>query len=259
MSKLGGLRAVVSLLGFTLLPALWSMDARGEGGRITTEQVNEAIQQMQKLAEKEVAQAAVPGLAIAVVFQDQVVYAAGFGVRDVNPREPVNADTVSQLASLCKPIGSTVVAELVGEGKISWDSRISDLNPDFAMYDPWVTHEITIRDFYAHRSGLPANAGDALEILGFNQEQILHRLRYQKPDSSFRSHWAYTNFGVTEAAVAAAKAYNITWEDASEQKLYRPLGMNSTSSRFSDFSARTNKALGHVQVGGKWVQKYQRA
>src|ERR1700726_3053541 len=118
MNKLGGLRAVVSLLGFMLLPALWSMGARGEGTRITTEQVNEAIQQMQKLAEKEIAQAAVPGLAIAVVFQDQVVYAAGFGVRDVNTREPVNADTVFQLASLSKPIGSTVVAELIGEGKI---------------------------------------------------------------------------------------------------------------------------------------------
>src|SRR5580704_6333749 len=167
MNKLGGLRAVVSLLGFMLLPALWSMDARGEGTRITTEQVNEAIQQMQKLAEKEIAQAAVPGLAIAVVFQDQVVYAAGFGVRDVNTRELVNADTVFQLASLSKAIGSTVVAELVGEGKISWDSRISDLDPDFAMYDPWVTREITIRDFYSHRSGLPASAGDLLEDLGF--------------------------------------------------------------------------------------------
>src|SRR5580704_7207935 len=144
MNKLGGLRAVVSLLGFMLLPALWSMDARGEGTRITTEQVNEAIQQMQKLAEKEIAQAAVPGLAIAVVFQDQVVYAAGFGVRDVNTREPVNVDTVFQLASLSKPIGSTVVAEPVSEGKISWDSRISDLDPDFAKhYD---------RDIFTYKS-----------------------------------------------------------------------------------------------------------
>jgi len=162
------------------------------------------------------------------------------------------------LASLSKAIGSTVVAELVGEGKISWDSRISDLDPGFAMYDPWVTREITIRDFYAHRSGLPGSAGDALEILGFNPEQILHRLRYQKPNSSFRSHWAYTNFGITEAAVAAVKPYNLTWEDAAEQKLYGPLGMNSTSSRYADFSTRSNRALGHVQVDGKWVQKYRR-
>jgi CubicO group peptidase (beta-lactamase class C family) len=193
-----------------------------------------------------------------VVFRDQVVYAAGFGARDVNTQEPVNADTVFQLASLSKPVGSTVVAELVGEGKISWDSKISDLDPDFAMYDPWVTREITIRDFYAHRSGLPDHAGDLLEDLGFKREEILRRLRYQRPDSSFRSHYAYTNFGITEAAVAATKAYKMAWEDASEQKLYRPLGMSSTSSRYADFVARTNKALGHVQVNGKWVQKYKR-
>lgn len=251
-------RPFVNLLGLAMLFTALPAQGQDGGTHITLDQVNQAVRETQRLCEEQIEKDAVPGLAIAVVFQDQVLYTAGFGVRDVNAREPVNADTVFQLASMSKAIGSTVVAELVSEGKISWDSRISDLNPDFEMYDPWVTHEITIRDFYAHRSGLPANAGDALEILGFNREQILHRLRYQKPDSSFRSRWAYNNFGVTEAAVAAAKAYNLTWEDAAEQKLYRPLGMNSTSSRFADFSARTNKALGHVQVGGKWVQKYRR-
>jgi CubicO group peptidase (beta-lactamase class C family) len=248
----------VNLLGLIMLFIALPAQGQGGGTHTTLEQVNQAVRETQRLCEDQIEKGAVPGLAIAVVFQDQVVYAAGFGVRDVNTREPVNADTVFQVASLSKAIGSTVVAELVGEGKISWDSRISDLDPEFAMYDPWVTREITIRDFYSHRSGLPASAGDSLEVLGFNREQILHRLRYQKPGSSFRSHWAYANFGLTEAAVAAVKAYNLTWEDASEQKLYRPLGMNSTSSRYADFSARTNKALGHVQVDGKWVQKYKR-
>jgi CubicO group peptidase (beta-lactamase class C family) len=83
------------------------------------------------------------------------------------------------------------------------------------MYDPWVTHEITLGDFYSQRSGLPEHAGDLLEDLGFTCQEILHRLRYQKPSSSFRSHYAYTNFGITEAGVAAAKAYNLTWENAS--------------------------------------------
>ena len=151
-----------------------------------------------------------------------------------------------------------MVAELIGEGKISWDSKISDLDPDFQMYDPWVTREITIRDFYAHRSGLPEHSGDLLEDLGLTRQEILHRLRYQRPNSSFRSGYAYTNFGITEAAVAAVKPYGLTWEDACEQKLYKPLGMNSTSSRHADFLARSNRALGHVQVNGQWVQKYQR-
>jgi CubicO group peptidase (beta-lactamase class C family) len=229
-----------------------------EKSHVTSDRVTHAIQELEKLAQKQIQENALPGLAIAVVFQDKVVYAKGFGVRDVNTKAPVDADTVFQLASVSKSIGSTVVAELVGEGKITWDSKLSVLDPTFAMFDPWVTHEITIRDMYAHRSGLPEHAGDLLEEFGFSRAEILHRLRYQHPESSFRSHYAYTNFGLTEAAAAAAKAYALDWEDVSKQKLYTPLGMASTSSRYADFVARPNKALGHVLVEGKWVQKFKR-
>jgi CubicO group peptidase (beta-lactamase class C family) len=229
-----------------------------EKNRVAPEQVDKAIREIERLAQKQIQENALPGLAIAVVFQDKVRYAKGFGVRDVNTKVPVDADTVFQLASVSKSVGSTVVAGLVGEGKITWDSKLSVLDPTFAMFDRWVTREITIRDMYAHRSGLPEHAGDLLEDLGFTRAEILHRLRYQHPESSFRSHCAYTNFGMTEGGIAAAKAYGLAWEDASEQKLYRPLGMTSTSSRYSDFIAHTNKALGHVLTDGKWVQKFKR-
>ena len=225
---------------------------------VTSEQVTHAVQEVEKFAQKQIDQNAVPGLAIAIVFQDKVVYAKGFGVRDVNTKASVDADTVFQLASVSKPIGSTVVAELVGEGKISWDSKLNALDPTFEMFDPWVTREITVRDMYAHRSGLPDHAGDLLEDLGFTRAEILFRLRYQRPDSSFRSHYAYSNFGMTEGAVAAVKPYRLEWEEACDQKLYKPLGMTSTSSRYADFIARQNKALGHVLVNGKWEQKFKR-
>jgi CubicO group peptidase (beta-lactamase class C family)/pimeloyl-ACP methyl ester carboxylesterase len=229
-----------------------------EKSHVTSQQVGQAVQELDKLAQKKIQENAVPGLAIAVVFQDKVVYAKGFGVRDVNTKAPVDADTVFQLASVSKPIGSTVVADLVGEGKITWDSKLNALDPTFEMFDPWVTREITVRDMYAHRSGLPDHAGDLLEDLGFTRAEILFRLRYQHPDSSFRSHYAYTNFGMTEGAVAAVKPYQLEWEEACAQKLYKPLGMASTSSRYADFIARQNKALGHVLVNGKWVQKFKR-
>jgi CubicO group peptidase (beta-lactamase class C family) len=229
-----------------------------EKSQVTSEAVTHAIQELEKLAQKQIQENVVPGIAIAVVFQDKAVYAKGFGVRDVNTKQPIDADTVFQLASVSKSIGSTVVAELVGEGKITWDSKLTALDPPFSMFDPWVTREITIRDMYAHRSGLPEHAGDLLEDLGFARAEILHRLRYQHPDSSFRSHYAYTNFGMTAGGVAAAKAYGLDWEKASEEKLYRPLGMTSTSSRYADFMARKNKTLGHVLVDGKWMQKFKR-
>jgi len=252
-----GLRSIV-VISLTLIALVPFSTHAQEKRHVTLEQVNKAIQEVEKLAEKQIQENAVPGLAIAVVFQDKVAYARGFGVRDVNTKAPVDADTVFQLASMSKPIGSTVVAELVGEGKITWDSKLSVLDPPFAMFDPWVTREITIRDMYAHRSGLPEHAGDLLEDLGFSRAEILHRLRYQHPESSFRSHYAYTNFGLTEAALAASKTYVLDWEDASKQKLYTPLGMISASSRYTDFVARPNKALGHVLVDGKWVQKFKR-
>jgi len=247
---------VLYLVLFVLLTPFSAQAQRGT--QVTKEQVGKAIAEIEKLAQHQVDTNVVPGLAIAVVFQDQIVYAKGFGIREGGKPEKVDADTVFQLASVSKPIGATVVAALVSEGKISWDSKISALDPTFAMYDPWVTREITIRDLYAHRSGLPEHAGDLLEDLGYDRAQVLYRLRFQKPDSSFRAHYAYTNFGMTAAAVAAAKAYDLAWADASEQKLYKPLGMHATSSRYSDFIARANKAVGHVLVDGMWVHKLQR-
>ena len=253
------IRALFAGICGTLLPLSGLLCAGAEEPRhLTAEQVDNAVRELDALAAKQIQDNTVPGLAIAVVFQDKVVYAKGFGVRNVNGKATVNTDTVFQLASVSKPVGATVVAALVGEGKITWDSKLQDLDPAFEMFVPWVTREITIRDMYAHRSGLPDHAGDLLEDFGFDRAEVLRRLRYQPPESSFRSHYAYTNFGLTEAAVAAAKASGMDWEALSEEKLYKPLGMSSTSSRYSEFAARANKALGHVLVQGKWVQKFQR-
>ncbi len=246
------------LTALTASPVLAKEKPSQVADTVTDAKVQLAIDALEFMAQKVVDENSVAGVAVAVVYKDKLIYAKGFGVREVGKNDKIDADTVFQLASVSKPVASTVVAELVGEGKISWDSKISDLDPDFKMYDPWVTSQITIRDMFAHRSGLPDHAGDLLEDLGGDRSQVLRSLRYQKPSSSFRSHYEYTNFGITEGAVAAGKPYGLTWEDASEQKLFRPMGMNSTSARYSDFMARTDKALGHMMVDNKWVHKEQR-
>lgn len=222
------------------------------------ENIQKAIAELESLAQNEIDQEEVVGLSIAIVYQDELIYAKGFGVRDVATQTPVDADTVFQLASVSKPLGSTVVAALVGDGVVTWDSKIHDLDPAFTMYDPWVTREITIRDLYAHRSGLPEHAGDLLEDMGYPRDEVLYRLRFQRPATSFRSHYAYTNFGLAEAAFAAASAAGTPWEQLSEERLYARLGMDSTSSRYADFVARPNRALLHVKEDGQWVQKYER-
>lgn len=225
---------------------------------ISETELQSTISAIDKLAQKQIDEGIVPGMAISIVHDDKLVFAKGYGVRETGKSEKIDPDTVFQLASISKFVGSTVVAAAVGEKIVSWDSRISDLDPAFALAEPWVTSNLTIRDLYAHRSGLPKHAGDILEDLGYNQAEILHRLRYQKPASSMRSQYAYTNYGLTEAALATARAAGTTWEVLSEEKLYKPLGMYSTSSRFADFVGRSNRAKGHMLVDGKWVHKHQR-
>jgi CubicO group peptidase (beta-lactamase class C family) len=220
--------------------------------------VEKALAQLDYLAEQAMSRTNVPGIAIAVVSNDQLVYLKGFGLREAGTSEFVNPETVFQLASVSKPIAATVVAALAGDGIIAWDDPIVRHDPGFQMYDAWVTRQVTLRDMFAHRSGLPDHAGDLLEDMGWDRDAVLHRLRYQKPGWSFRSHYAYTNFGLTEAAVAAARASGQSWEDLSQARLYHPLGMSDTSSRFKDFAASANRARGHVLLGGQWVAKYSR-
>ncbi|MEK6246851.1 MAG: serine hydrolase [Planctomycetales bacterium] len=234
------------------------LDMPATAGEITLERVKAAAEKLEKKVRQEIQETGIPGIAVAVVFEDQVVLASGYGVRLAGKSEAVDASTVFQLASVSKPLGSTVIAALVGDGIVNWDAKISDLDPGFEMQQPWVTSQITIRDMYAHRSGLPSHAGDLLEDLGFPRDHILHQLRYQKPSTSFRTGYAYTNFGITEGAMAAAKAAGQSWEDLCQERLYQRLGMKSTSSRYADFIANENRAMGHVNENGKWAHKQQR-
>jgi CubicO group peptidase (beta-lactamase class C family) len=220
--------------------------------------VENALRYLQQFAEDARQRTGIPGLAIAVVYEDEAIYLEGFGVREAGKPQAVDADTVFQLASVSKPIATTVIAALVGNRIVGWDDPIIDHDPRFEMYDAWVTRQVTLRDMLAHRSGLPDHAGDTLEDIGYGQADILYRLRYQKPETSFRSHYAYTNFGFTEAAVAAALASGRSWPELSAELLYQPLGMKYTSSRFADFAGSANRASGHTQQDGQWVAKYTR-
>ncbi len=215
--------------------------------------IADAIGQLDTMAAELMASSGLPGMAVAVVRDGKTAYAKGFGRRVVGDPAPVDADTVFQLASLSKSVGATVVAREVGRGTIRWDTPVGAHLPWFELSDSDSTAAVTVGDLYAHRSGLPDHAGDRLEDLGYDQREVLTRLRYL-PLQPLRSHYAYTNFGLTAAAEAVAAAAGTDWASLSEQAIYQPLGMASTSSRYADFAARPNRALGHVQRNGQWVQ-----
>ena len=225
---------------------------------VSRDQVMAALPRLDAMAQQIVASRAVPGLAIVVVHQDQVVFLKGFGLREIGKAEPVGPDTVFQLASLSKPVSSTVVAALVSSGAVRWDGKIADLDPAFRMHEAYPSAQVTLRDLFNHRSGLPGSAGNDIEAIGFDRETVMHRLRLVPPSSSFRAGYSYSNAGLTAGALAAAKAVGSSWEDVAETRLYRPLGMKATSSRYADFLARTDRAALHVDVGEGWEPKVQR-
>lgn len=225
---------------------------------VSPERLNHALSELEKLAKETLAKTKVPGIAIAVVHDGKVVFKRGFGVREAGKPEKIDAETVFQLASVSKPLASTVLAKLVSEKRIAWDDRVINHDPEFRMFDPFVTRELTLRDLLCHRSGLPDHAGDLLEDIGYDWQEILYRLRYQPPDSSFRAHYAYTNFGFSEAGYAAAKAVGETWADVARKELFEPAGMRSTSYRFQDYDAASNRAKLHVLENGKWVARHVR-
>src|SRR6201996_2666925 len=140
----------------------------------------------------------VPGLAVAVVYGDKTVFAQGYGVRRVGDVTKVDADTVFEIASVSKPLASTVVASLVGTGDVRWDDKIAVLDPEFALSDKDATAQVTVRDLFAHRSGLPTGAGDVLEDLGYSRPEILSRLRYVPLAGAMGKRYHYSNFGLTE-------------------------------------------------------------
>ena len=220
--------------------------------------VGDAVAKLDGIAAGLMKSSGIPGMAVAVVHGGKTLYSKGFGVREVGRPEQIGVDTVFQLASLSKPIAATVVGHQVVVRAVSgWDTPVQAHLPWFALSDPTVTRMLTVGDLFAHRSGLPDHAGDGLEDLGYDRRTVLARLGLL-PLAPFRTSYAYTNFGVTAAAEAVATAAGTSWEDLSEQVLYRPLGMTSTSSRFADYQSHSDKAVGHVKIDGHYQARYTR-
>ncbi|MBV8992681.1 MAG: serine hydrolase [Pseudonocardiales bacterium] len=219
--------------------------------------VASAVGFLDEIIRQVLAETGVPGLAASVVHQGELVYAKGFGVRNVNTGVPVDAKTVFHLASVSKSLSSTVVAGLVRRKVVQWADPIVSHLPDFALSVPYVTDNVSYGDMFSHFSGLPDHAGDLLEDLGYDQQYVLHVLRLLRLNP-FRSIYKYTNFGLTAAGVSAAAAAGMDWASAGDSVLFGPLGMSATSYRYSDFVAQADRAAMHVRINGKWYQKYTR-
>ena len=178
------------------------------------------------LAEKALKDFETPGLAIAIVKDDKVLLVKGYGVREVGGKEPVTENTLFAIASCSKAFTAGSVASLIDEGKMKWDDRLSQHLTGFRLADPLADREVTLRDSMSHRHGLSRH--DVLWIKSpWSREEIIQRMAYIAPTTSFRSTFEYNNLMFLAAGQAAGKANGSSWEDVVQKKIFNPLGMKA--------------------------------
>ncbi len=194
----------------------------------------------------------VPGMAIAIVENDRVTFAKGFGVRAIGKPERVDADTIFPTGSTGKAFTVAALGILVDEGKIGWDDKVIDHLPGFQMYDPWVTREMTIRDLLVHRSGLGLGEGDLLFVprASLSRAESVRRLRYMKPATSFRSGFAYDNVLYMVAGQLIESVTGETWEKYVAEHVLKPAGMLHSTTEEADRFADPDRAQPHARMDG---------
>ncbi|OKY25187.1 serine hydrolase [Thalassotalea sp. PP2-459] len=181
-----------------------------------------------RLVEETLSTFKVPGAAVGVIKNGKILLNKGYGVQDINQPDLVDQHTLFKIASTTKAFNSAALAMLIDQNKLSWDSKVVDILPNFALYDEWVTKEFTIADLLTHRSGLARFAGDLMlwpEPAGFSREEIINNLKFLKPASGFRSEYAYDNLLYIVAGEVVAKITGMSWERFVEQNIMAPLGM----------------------------------
>jgi CubicO group peptidase (beta-lactamase class C family) len=194
----------------------------------------------------------VPGLAIAVVKNDSIIMAKGYGVRKTGEEEKVDEHTLFAIASNTKAFTASLLGILVDQGKLGWDDRVIDYIPDLHMYDPYVTREISVRDLLTHRSGLPTFGGDHIWIGGqHSREEIISRLRYLEPSAPFRVRFQYQNLMFMLAGQVVQSIRKKSWEECISEQIFEPLGMRESNTSVSYLKDESNVATPHEIVRGE--------
>lgn len=184
----------------------------------------------------------VPGVALAVVQDGKVIYAKGYGYRDVEKKLPVTAETLFAIGSITKSFTSLTFATLNDEGKVDWDKPVREVLPEFAMYDAVASERTTPRDLFSHRTGLPRH--DLVWYSSdFSRADLLNRIRYLKPSKDFRSAFQYNNLTIMTMGFLEGKVTGLGWEGAVRTKVFAPLEMNQSNFSIADIEKSDNHAL----------------
>jgi CubicO group peptidase (beta-lactamase class C family) len=189
----------------------------------------------------------VPGCSIGVFYDGQVLLDQGYGVKNLDSKTPVTADTLFPIGSATKAFTTLLLAQQVDAGKLDWDSPVRSYLPDFRLYSNELTDDVTVRDLVTHRTGLPRH--DALWYGSpFTRAQLVGRLQYLAPSAPLREKFQYNNLMFMTAGYLAGQLSGSTWEDEIQQRILGPLGMGATRITTPDFNAAPDHADGYWQL-----------
>ncbi len=196
----------------------------------------------------------IPGLAIAVVHQDEVIYARGFGLRKLGESATVDEHTLFGVASTTKAMTAAALAMLVDDGKLDWDDRVVDHLPNFRLSDPWVTHEVRVRDLLTHRVGVGRMTGNRLQFMNYSpRADIIHQMRYAEFEQPFRSAYVYSNVMYSVAGELIPAITGKSWDDFIMARLFEPLGMKDSNTSITAIASDANAAWPHQEIDGEVV------
>jgi CubicO group peptidase (beta-lactamase class C family) len=194
----------------------------------------------------------IPGLAIAIVKDDSVVYARGFGVRRLGEPARVDEHTLFGVASTTKAMTAAALAMLVDEGRASWDDPVVRHLPGFQLSDPWVTRHVTIRDLLTHQVGVGRITGNRLRYLSnMTRDDVLYRMRFHEFEAPFRSRYVYSNAMYTVAGEVVAAISGQSWDEFLRTHIFAPLGMARSNTTIEAVNADDNTAWPHQEIDGR--------
>jgi CubicO group peptidase (beta-lactamase class C family) len=189
----------------------------------------------------------IPGFSMAVVKDGKMIFAEGFGKRDLANNLPFTTDTVSHIGSTTKAFVSMSLALLVDEGKINWDDKVTQHLPGFKLADPWVTRELNITDILSHRSGFKNH--DLMWARGNDRKDSVKRMANIEQVSSMRTTWAYNNLGYLLAGEIIEAISGMEMEDFIKTRILTPLHMKATTLRWKNTKDLKMLTNAHNRVG----------
>lgn len=191
------------------------------------------------------------GFAVAVVEKDEVVYARGFGYRDMEGKEKVTEHTLFPVGSCTKTFTAALLGQLQDEGKLDIDEQVREYLPQLQFYNADMDRMITVRDMMCHRTGLPRHDFSWYLFPGKSREELLRRIKHQEPTAGVREQWMYNNFMYMALGGMIEEVTGESWEQNIRGRIFEPLGMQRSNTGIEALKAERDRAYGYHIVSGE--------